>query len=748
MTFSPKKPPYLSVLKGSSTNSGDGDGENPSRVISAEQFTPEMSAAVQRFIKGAELKGVITGALLGDAVWDVRPLILIDGQVQILRFLDPSLAFQSDNYSKHKAYLEKIKKIELIIAYGEFEEQAWYLRRFYNSTLADSTDLPTLASVNKIIDQLRQIHKIGLVHGHLSPHNIGLDQGEIILLDPGTCIFSGSSRISKQDLAPELQGGFQPSFATDIYGLGVILKYIFDSDKKNDFNSFLNSLINTDPARRPTIQWVQDSLQGKFHNRHQFGSVPVQNSTSIVTQNFNRHNFLFLILLSLLCLSLYIVISNKFVEEPVAAVEESIPVDNYWLSDQPSLMKKVAMAAIKDDSESARYVIVRNALQNKQFQGVLNHVIKVAFDPRWESTLTAEDRKVVFKIALGGLLTKEERATPFRRDLNPAVILALVSSVDVNTEGAEFSGFSVDYLTRLPSPIKEAFKKLSELGVKNMEEKPAKGLSHLLTGNLSNAAIEAYLLGFSSPKSSEEIVSLIKLIQPITDKFPLVKQNIFEILTTKDNDTKQLFKWFIDGELGVWETVSSEKRLDIIANSLKDNFSTEQLCDLLAFPDKNISKNALLMLKNQKENADIAAFLDVVAGYATSMKRAELISLISIIKLGQDKNYPLIQKWFKSSPDPQMVANLLISRRKSSETDSFTFEASRYLSTNAGKLKFNINELKQLVAHPEPMVRAVAYSHLKPSVPEELLVLKSSVKVEPNARMRKDIEDRLQLSAE
>ena len=103
------KTSYLSVVKSSSKNSGDnkssssGGGRlfSAGQVISPEEFTEEINQQVQKYIKNSGLKAVVAGALIADELnQDIRPLILYDGRLQILRYSDHLVSYDSNNLLK------------------------------------------------------------------------------------------------------------------------------------------------------------------------------------------------------------------------------------------------------------------------------------------------------------------------------------------------------------------------------------------------------------------------------------------------------------------------------------------------------------------------------------------------------------------------------------------------------------------------------------------------------------------------
>jgi len=164
-----------------------------------------------------------------------------------------------------------------------------------------TTESDLLKLMGSLSDALMAVHEAGLIHGDIKPANVmQAKDGRIILMDFG----AGSELvISEQPLsgtprymAPELFQGQGISQATDVYALGTLLYYLvshqfpFPAQNLADIEKahanqglqplkpnskcskrtcrLINSMLNTDPAIRPTakdiaeqVNWIKTSPQ-------------------------------------------------------------------------------------------------------------------------------------------------------------------------------------------------------------------------------------------------------------------------------------------------------------------------------------------------------------------------------------------------------------------------------------------------------------------------------------------------------
>lgn len=86
----------------------------------------------------------------------------------------------------------------------------------------------------EICNAVAAVHGAGLIHGDIKPANVMRDQeGQFVLMDLGSATFMRAGAVWPEvpqgtpvAMAPEVLGGANPTVASDIYSLGVLLYYL------------------------------------------------------------------------------------------------------------------------------------------------------------------------------------------------------------------------------------------------------------------------------------------------------------------------------------------------------------------------------------------------------------------------------------------------------------------------------------------------------------------------------------------
>jgi len=132
--------------------------------------------------------------------------------------------------------------IQRVISKGTINGLPYYVSPYYGEInfrefLSDKTSLAendALQYFLQIMSAVVYLHKKKILHNDLKPQNILVaDESKLILSDFGLALHVNRRKYIRNDqesiwgspvyLAPELPQGFSPSYASDIYSLGIIL---------------------------------------------------------------------------------------------------------------------------------------------------------------------------------------------------------------------------------------------------------------------------------------------------------------------------------------------------------------------------------------------------------------------------------------------------------------------------------------------------------------------------------------------
>ena len=111
-----------------------------------------------------------------------------------------------------------------------------------------------------LLDALAHIHAAGILHRDLKPANVlfGTD-GRARLTDFGVANLTDATKLTSTGyvvgtesyLAPEVRRGGPATVASDLYGLGVVLRECTPTPAPAELTELIDRLTDPDPARRP-----------------------------------------------------------------------------------------------------------------------------------------------------------------------------------------------------------------------------------------------------------------------------------------------------------------------------------------------------------------------------------------------------------------------------------------------------------------------------------------------------------------
>ena len=737
---------------------------------------------------GAILKvsGDIESVCFGSSFWQTRIVVREGDDLVWWRLSDPALANNRSMYRESLLALQRLEENRFAVDFEELEvdgvKHICFRRPFYRALLVGAplkgfADRQSL--VRRICTAVFELHGLGLCHGHLCPNNIAFDMGRVALLDIGMCVFAPSIRMQKQGVAPEVQQGYLASLPADLYGLAAIIRSLLSEDElEQRQRACLEKMESEDPTRRPTLEWVVDMFgisqssmrmrseekqssdrsfewMGKSHRRESRESKH-ERLSGAEGRGSSSSSLLTPSLALALILSVAGLLGYQYWAE-TGFFRHPTYYAGYWRGGRTEEMLKVVRACLRGDAD-AQQVVLDAANKGIRIPDVDDRVLRVGFDSRWNTELSADDRIHIFSLAFDKF--GEGRIFPEHWDatMHPAVIYALATSEELSEiHSSLLSEVSLDRLGNLPDEVGNAFQILSKIGLGSIADPAVLGWIRISTGQFSIGAFESFL--FNSEKV-DDVAILAKtdmLLKTYANQKDII-EGIYQIVRSKPSGVAKLLMWFQEGGLGLWKDNDHMTLMELLVHDIPEALNNPlQLIDLVLFPRKSIrdqacGKVAVLFA----EESGQSLFGNFLCGSAQKFSRVQLVSILSVFLDKQHSDHmALVRNWFSMKPDPEAVAQLLIVRRSVAklvamkELDLFDVEAALYL-TEMGESIANVltpELVGSLLAHPEPQVRALGYQHLDPLDPKQMDMLKGMLEREPDTRLRGIIQKRIETFA-
>lgn len=804
--MSSKQPKHLFVVK-------EGTSATAGRMVSAESLSADQLATVKRSISLAQAQGVLVGAFVTPQAWDIRPLLLQEGVLHLLRFSNPAIAVQKSRLGYLRASYERIalmSEAKALVGFGEIEGQLWIRRRYFASTVADDegrgSGIHPLQFAQKLIRLVTSLHRASLIHGHLCPNNLAMDEQELFLLDHSILASALPYEQEIGSLAPELRTSVIPTYAADIYGLGLVLRACSTNELGPEQQLCIERMLSAEPSLRPSLDSIRQTFMPSESQPVRPGSV-----TSISTQPgivsgrvipsaarqpeptpasrpehppkiitpqvpLVRPNQLpewrreespavvastppsavtaldpppsipapsssssFLVILAIaavVALGTY-----YYTSRDMGSPSDMATLVTAWSSNQPSMMERVAEAAVEGDAD-AQLIIVSEALKGINKPEVRSSLIRLAFDSSWERELGQDDRRIILTLGLLRLLPKKPISLPPLGEAHPAVALAIAGDThDLTMEqgSRELAAVPLSKMARLNPPYGEMFALLEKTGVHDLAELPARGLSHIVSGDASPLAFNAF---FSSSETKQKALVKLAILYPLARRVPKVEEGLFSALAEPTNPLADSIAWFASEELAQWSKVPKIDLLGLVAGQLPaGGLSVEQYADLLRSPDIGLREKAKTALVKGENGDKLKSVLQVLSSNSVRLSRFHVISLVSAMQLNGEAGYALLGSVLETNPDPRAILSILIARSHFERLDPVNVELARYV-VRANPMP-TIEDLQKLSIHPEPLARAFAYSRLDPDDSKQRELLEAAAVVEPSKRLRKQLDEKL-----
>ncbi|MCB0338872.1 MAG: hypothetical protein KDD53_04670, partial [Bdellovibrionales bacterium] len=263
-----KKAKHLELVSGSELS---GSGPEAQGIITLEKLSRIELLGAERALKRSGISAAMVGVLKGSAAWDIRPVIIQEGELRLLRLTSPEWVIQDDKLLAVRASYHELTrhfgKNSGLLSAGLAEGRLWVYRRFAPETLLSADNkakaLPSFHPIElcqSLILILEKQFKLGIVHGHISLSNLLLVHGELVLVDHLFASLEGG----KEDLAPEFRDpNILPNTASDMFGLGQVMQELLGARASVQQRQIISALLEVDPTRRPTLEEVQ----AVFHTR-------------------------------------------------------------------------------------------------------------------------------------------------------------------------------------------------------------------------------------------------------------------------------------------------------------------------------------------------------------------------------------------------------------------------------------------------------------------------------------------------
>ena|GEM_PF-1171014 len=777
------------------------------RIVSAEILSEQERSAVERGLRSIAATGqpigVLVGVMRGRQGWDLRPLLLENvsgsGTVMLIRWSDPALALERYKYESLRQVISLIfglKNRAAISAFGETEGQLWIKRKFYQQTAADmyrmesqsGTLVAPVQMAQRVLNALKVWHGHKIFHGHLCLENIALEGQQPVFLDPGFYAHVMPTNENTEKSAPEITGGEMITAASDIFGLGLVLRELLAQKLSADHSVMIERMLSPDSRKRPGLEEVEKCFfpppstskpsveqglnvssrvikTGRVLGPNQSVTAfdparasPVKGSGEIirpstnnkplefpaisppVTKQLSRGYRPWLFFLLLVVATLGVLQRYGALNIYPSLAERERRYRELWQSDEIVNMVDVAKAALRDADEAARSVIVNDALQGRNRREVRSALLRAAFDPKWVNQLSPADRKVALTLALARLVPPETGRLIPLAEAGPVLILAVVGDLSLKMSEGQFSDIPVSKLTKLPMPFGWAFSELGKHGITNLGAPPAQALCHILIGNLSEEVLETYI-GRESPETV--VLGRLLIVLPFIELYPDIQEFVVPVLSRRGDVFSRRWEWFETEKVAEWDKVSKRDKLTLIAGYLPSSaLSFEQLADLLKFPGAAVRREAAKGLADRLSAKKTGGMLSFLAGEKNGLNRYQVVALLSAFRLEGEAAYSFIARWFDTKPDPQSVMAILLERREVGKLDAFNVEASRYLAVQSWSLA--LPEMELLTGHQEALARALAYAKLNPRQPAELKILQAALLKEPSEKMRRQIQKKIE----
>ena len=750
--------------------------------------TPDLLSETQRkyfdkYNTQAPAQGVCVNVAIGSEPWDIRPLYLERTRVWLHRYtrpLDPDVVREA---SAEWAGFTVITDLNLQVSAPEHLDQLLTIRPYFQSTLTETLrdghldDSKERRSVARLlVQQVGILIKRNLVHGHISPSNVAVHEGKIVLLDPRISFLNARN---DEFTAPEIQGlgsreVREPPPSVDLYGLGRVLSQLLADSASREEQELIEQLTLPSPRQRPPYSLIEEvigtpdtplrvvkggkkinvSLQREvLQDVSTKGRLPLLREGEVFSRYLKnitwKNSALALGAVAMGLLLLQKRFPHLYNETahyiPLLASDRNPEFEVAWASGERSKMAAVAREAVLARDPAAENAIIQQVLSGEKLSNPQLDLLKRILDPLWRDDLSRKDIRAALCIALAPLVPEALNEVPPLASLHPAILFSVAGAAgakDPTKPPVGIRGVELSRLSQLPEPIGEIFENFSQSGVKGLDTPQGLGLASIASGVPSAPAVEGY---FTGADSVEVALARLALVYPILTVHREMADEVFVALRDSNGPLGEALGWFDVEPVAKWSDVPSWQKLGLVLGKFPPppGFDLARYCDLLKFPLASVRKGAADVLAAPKLFSQQATnMLSFLSGDQNRLSRSQVVSLLSALSLKSELGSSFISTWFTTiHPDPTSVLMVLLARSNYSTEDIFNLEAASFL--RKVEWETTTDMLQLLARHPEPLARSLAYARLENTNPQQLAILQERLKSEPDPTLKKSIELRV-----
>ncbi len=767
------------------------------KLVSVDDLNGKEKAAFDLIAKTFPAQSVCVNVMLGKETWDVRPLILVNGVVYLYRFSRPlpfdflrNLLAEADGFSLLSTWNSSMRGMPA-------SDRFLLVRPFVPTTLSDLlaqsdtvAQRDPLGIAKALIEQVAELDRRRLVHGHIVPSNVALNASSVpeglFLLDPRIGSLSGRK---DQDIAPELEALQDPTPSADLYGLGLCLKALCEGRATAAQQEAIDRLLLASPRQRPSLAEVaavfikgrsrssQDSprsdnqsARGRIITANGTSDVPPQGVASLAQAEsvasadpqlaelikrlpFSSSSLRFMWRAGgatiLVAIALLFLLHWRFPRAynllgyylPLLVQAHDPNHVAALASGDRSRIRSVVRAAVIDYDLAALNAITEDISSGAPRPDFNRALMQAAYRSPWKEGFSRSDLVTLVALTSAKLLPEALAQLPALSSLHPAIILAVASQLPPSSPGEQFKSIPVDSLFSLGEVEGAAFQRLKAVGVKTLAEPQAVALCHVIAGSANASAYDVLLGDATAPV--KETLSRLATVLPLVMSNSGLSEQLLVTIRDRGGDLGTVLSWFDIDDLVAWRSTHAAAKLLLLLEQVPSvGLTISQYADLLKFPLPAVREKVAGELHSRGLGAQDAQVLTLLTSDQNRLTRAQTVALISGLLLETAKRAPFVALWFQMAPPPETTLLILIARAGLNDKDLFNLEAARYLKKQPS-WSASPDMLRLLAVHPEPLARSLAYAKLDPSDAEQKKILQDRVSSEKDPALLKLVTTKL-----